>query len=157
MSVLYQPSRANVVADALSRLSIGSVAHLEEDEIDLAIVIAHNGSDSSFMSEVKAKQGLGPILVELMEAVLKESIETFFQGRDGVLRYQGRFCVPNVDDLRDQILSEAHSSQYSIHPESTKMYHDLREVYWWDGMKKHIVEYVAKCPNCQQVKAQHQK
>jgi len=37
------------------------------------------------------------------------------------------------------------------------MYYDLREVYWWNGMKKDIAGFVAKCPNCQQVKVEHQK
>ena len=37
------------------------------------------------------------------------------------------------------------------------MYHDLKHIYWWDGMKKDVAEYVAKCPNCQQVKAEHPK
>lgn len=37
------------------------------------------------------------------------------------------------------------------------MCYDLREVYWWNGMKKYIVEFVAKCSNCQQVKVKHQK
>ena len=31
MSVHYHPAKANVVADALSRLSMGSVAHVEEE------------------------------------------------------------------------------------------------------------------------------
>ena len=35
------------------------------------------------------------------------------------------------------------------------MYHDPKQIHWWDGMKKDIAEYVAKCPNCQQVKAKH--
>ena len=37
------------------------------------------------------------------------------------------------------------------------MYHDLKQIYLWDGMKKDIAEYVAKCSNCQQVKAKHLK
>ena len=37
------------------------------------------------------------------------------------------------------------------------MYHDLKQIYWWDGMKKDIAEYVAKCLNCQQIKAEHLK
>ena len=105
--------------------------------------------------DVKSKQGLDPILVELKEAVLTNSVEAFSQGGDGVLRYQGRLFVLNVDDLREQILEEAHSSRYSIHPGATKMYHDLREIYWWNGMKKDIARFVSKCPNCQQVKVEH--
>ena len=59
--------------------------------------------------------------------------------------------------MRNQILKEAHGSRHSIHWGSTKMYHDLREVFWWDGLKKDIAEFVAKCPNCQQVNVEHQK
>ena len=74
-----------------------------------------------------------------------------------MLRYQGRLYVPDVDGLRDRILEEARRSLYLIHPGSTKMYHDLREIYWWDGLKRDIEEFVAKCPNCQQVKPEHLK
>ena len=73
-----------------------------------------------------------------------------------MLSYKGRLCVHNVYALRDRILEEAHRSRYSIHPGSMKMYHNLREVYWWEGMKKEIEECVTKCPNCQQVKVEHQ-
>ncbi|MBW3919187.1 hypothetical protein HHB59_11165, partial [Neisseria meningitidis] len=78
-------------------------------------------------------------------------------GDDGVLRLQGRVCVPNVDGIRDLILAEAHSSRYSIHPGAAKMYQDLRQHYWWRRMKKDIVAYVARCLNCQQVKYEHQR
>ena len=73
------------------------------------------------------------------------------------MRYQGRLCIPNIYGLRSRILEEAHGTRYSIHPGSTKMYHNLREVFWWEGFKKDIAEFVAKCPNFQQVKAEHQK
>ena len=36
------------------------------------------------------------------------------------------------------------------------MYHDLREVICWEGLRKDIEEYVAKGPSRQQVKAEHQ-
>ena len=52
--------------------------------------------------------------------------------RDGVLSYEKILCVPNVDDLGKRILEEAHGSRCSIHPSSTKMYHDLRYVVWWN-------------------------
>lgn len=37
------------------------------------------------------------------------------------------------------------------------MYLDLQEVYWWNGMKMDIAKFVAKGPNCKQVKVNHQK
>ena len=119
MSVLYHPKKANVVADALSRLSMGSVVHFEDCKNELVRdvhrlaqlgvrlvdcnkggVVVHNDSKLSFVSDVKAKQGLDPTLVELKELVLKKFVETFSQVGDGVLRYQGRLCVCNADDLR---------------------------------------------------------
>ena len=44
-----------------------------------------------------------------------------------------------------------------MHPGSTKMYQDIKKLYWWNNMKREITEYVAKCLTCQQVKADHQK
>ncbi len=107
------------------------------------------------MTDVKAKQGFDPIVVELKATLLKKSVEAFSQGGDGVLRYQGQLCVPDVDGLREQILEEAHSSLYSIHPGATKMYDVLWKVYWWNWMKKDIAELVDKYLNCQQVKVEH--
>jgi hypothetical protein len=37
------------------------------------------------------------------------------------------------------------------------MYHDLKAIYWWYGMKRDITEYVALCNTCQRVKAEHQQ
>ena len=59
--------------------------------------------------------------MELKESFLGKLNESFSFEGDGVLRYQGILCVPNVDVLRDRILEEAHGSRYSIHPSSTKM------------------------------------
>ena len=80
--------------------------------------------------------------MELKESVLSKYNEYLSQGGDGVLRYQGRLCVPNVDNLRRQILEEAHGSPYSIHSGATKMDRDLQEIYWWNGLKRYITEFV---------------
>ena len=65
--------------------------------------------------------------------------------------------MPRVDDLIHTILIEAHSSRYSIHPGATKMYRDIKQHFWWSRMKNDIVDFVAQCPNCQQVKYEHQR
>lgn len=81
----------------------------------------------------------------------------FTKGTDGVLRYGTRLYVPDGDGLRREILEEAHMAAYVVHPGATKMYQDLKEVYWWEGLKRDVAEFVSKCLVCQQVKAEHQK
>jgi hypothetical protein len=71
-----------------------------------------------------------------------------------MLWYKKCPCVPKVKEIKELILREAHDSTYSIHPGSTKMYHDLICRYWWYGMKRVVAKYVALCNNCQRVKAE---
>nr|GEY79178.1 putative reverse transcriptase domain-containing protein [Tanacetum cinerariifolium] len=54
-------------------------------------------------------------------------------------------------------MNEAHSTRYSIHPGSNKMYYDLRGLSWWPEIKKDIAMYASKCLTCSKVKAEHQK
>ena len=90
--------------------------------------------------------------------MLKKSKAPHFREDDqGTLWYKNRICVPDVKDLQKLILSEAHDTAYSIHPGSTKMYYDLKERFWWYGMKRSVAEYVAICDTCQRVKAEHQR
>ena len=81
----------------------------------------------------------------------------FIVDREGTLRLGPRLFVLNVDELRKEIMEEAHFSAYRIHPDSTKMYHDLKDTYWWNGMKRDIAEFVSKCLTCQQVKLEYQR
>ena len=66
-------------------------------------------------------------------------------------------CVPDVDGLRQRILQEAHNAPYSVHPGVTKMYQDVKGMYWWNVMKKDVAQCVASCLTCQQVKFEHQR
>ena len=81
-----------------------------------------------------------------------------FQIRDdGVIVRGSRMCVPEIGELKREIMEEAHSLAYAMHPGSTKMYHTLMEHYWWKGMKKKIANFVSRCLTSQQVKAEHKK
>jgi len=64
---------------------------------------------------------------------------------NGTLWFEKRTCVPKVKAIGDMILREAHESTYSIHPRSTKMYLDLKEKYWWYGLKRDVAKYIALC------------
>ncbi|GJZ73567.1 putative reverse transcriptase domain-containing protein [Tanacetum coccineum] len=60
-------------------------------------------------------------------------------------------------DVRTLIMDEAHKSKYSVHQGADKMYYDLRDMYWWPGMKKDIALYVSKCLTCSKIKDEHQR
>ncbi|GKD57222.1 putative reverse transcriptase domain-containing protein [Tanacetum coccineum] len=68
------------------------------------------------------------------------------QRSDGTIYYLDRICVPLKGEVRTLIIDEAHKSKYSIHPGADKMYYDLRDRYWWPGMKKDIAEYQPEIP-----------
>lgn len=73
-----------------------------------------------------------------------------------MVHLNGRLYVPNIQELREKILCEAHCSKYIIHPRVDKMYKDMKSMYLWKGVKNYVKDYVAKCLICQQVKFKHQ-
>jgi hypothetical protein len=87
----------------------------------------------------------------------REEVPRFLIDQEGVLWYNGRLCVPRIEELKQFILKEAHDTPYSIHLEGTKMYQDLKERFWWHGMKREIASYIARCDVCQRIKAEHQR
>ncbi|XP_071921821.1 uncharacterized protein [Coffea arabica] len=139
-SINYHPGKVNVVADALSRKV--QVAGLMVKEWD--------------MLEEEA-QKTDPIIQKKLEKVQKGETLDFKLGSEGVLSFRDRIVVPVDEKLRKEILEESHRSKYTIHPGVSKMYHDVKELYWWDGLKNDVAEFVQKCLICQQVKAEHQK
>ncbi|WVZ69122.1 hypothetical protein U9M48_017960, partial [Paspalum notatum var. saurae] len=60
-------------------------------------------------------------------------------------------------ELRKKILDEAHTSMFTLHPGSNKMYQDLKQKFWWTRMKREIAKYVSECDVCKRVKADHLK
>ena len=126
-------------------------------KISQNFLTVQNWAESSLVVEVKEKQDSDPIFLELKGAVHNQIVEVFSQGEDGVFSYQGRLCVPDVGELQKHILTEAHKSWYSIHHGATKMYRDVEEVYWLNGMTRDLADIVSKCPNFKQVRVEHKK
>ena len=56
--------------------------------------------------------------------------------------------VPQLIDLREEILREFYCSQFIVHPGGMKMYHDLRYQYYWSGLKRHVEDFVRRCLTC---------
>ena len=156
ITILYDLGKANVVTNALSRKagSMGSLDHLQVSRHPLAKEVQTLANDlmrlevlekggflayvevrSFFLDKVKGKQFADEKLSRIRDMILQGEAKEAVIDEEGVLRIKVRVYVPRVDDLIHIILTEAHSSRYSIHPGATKIYHDIMQHYWWSRMK----------------------
>jgi transposase InsO family protein len=94
---------------------------------------------------------------EIKDLITEGRGPEFTEDEQGTIWFKDMICLPDIDSLRETILKEAHDSDYSIHPGSTKMYQDLKQKYWWYGLKIDVAAHVAMCDVCQSVKAEHQR
>lgn len=98
-----------------------------------------------------------PFLIKLDEKIRDGTAKEFHRNGEGeILRWKS-LCVPEDDNIRREILEEAHRTPYTTHPGSTKMYQDLKGLFWWRNLKGEVASFVQKCMVCQQVKAEHQR
>jgi hypothetical protein len=168
LGINYHPGKANVVANALSRRSHMSQLMVDSmpfelceefDKLNLRIMANTEAMEmkvgSRLIQEIRRGQLEDEKIQEIKRNFKKEKSPSFSEEDEGVLWYKGRICVPNVKELNDKILHEAHESTYSIH--RNKMYHDLKATYWWYGIKRDVAQYVALCDTCPRVKVVHQR
>ncbi|WVZ76442.1 hypothetical protein U9M48_024418 [Paspalum notatum var. saurae] len=138
MEIHYHPGKANVVADALSRKSYANMAlafmmphELCEEFERLSLGFLHHTTAAAFEAEPTLEQEIREH--QKNDEKLQEIRELHKLGKAPHFRKdeQGTLC--------------------------TKMYYDLKERFWWYGMKHAVAEYVAICDTCQRVKAEHQR
>jgi hypothetical protein len=156
------PGKANVVAGVLScrshmsQLVVDSMPFElceEFDKLNLRIVgnikAMEMNVGSSLLQEVRRGQVEDEKIQEIKRNIKVEKPLSFLKDDEGVLWCKGRIYVPDIKELKDEILCEVHKSTYFIHPGGNKMYHDIKATYWWYGMKRDIAEYATLCDTCQ--------
>jgi hypothetical protein len=106
-------------------------------------------------NEIIMSQLDDPFIMEEVRRIEEGRQSEFNLGESGSLWFQKRICVPDVTEIKELILREAHETPYSIHPGSTKMYMNLKELFWWNNMEREIAKYVSEFHTCQRVKVEH--
>jgi hypothetical protein len=166
LEVHYHPGKANVVADALSYKgdydylpAVRSAGEESSTRVLPDLSLFHITLTPTLRGEIIAAQkndaGMAHIMRRIQEGDPK--VAYFHKDAEGTLWLKDKLVVPKKEALKKKILDEAHTSRYSIHPGSTKMYHDLRQQFWWTTMKRKAARYVSECDTCQKVKADYTK
>ena len=143
----YHSGKTNVVADALSRKERINVMPLPKELIKevegLELEIKDSEHKEGRIYEMLVQPELIERIKKSQQLMIKErhselTGDEYLSVIDekGIRRFANRIWIPNIIDLKRDILSEAHESRYSIHPGSTKMYQDLKRNYWWSNMKR---------------------
>ncbi|KAL0533825.1 hypothetical protein IC582_028096 [Cucumis melo] len=162
--ILYHPGKANVVVDALSRKVAHPAALITKQapllrDFERAENAVSVGEVTSQLAQLSVQPTLrqriivaqlnDPYLVEKRRLVETGQGEDFSISSDDGLTFEGRLCVPEDSVVKTELLTEAHSSPFTMHPGSTKMYQDLRSVYLWSNMKREMADFVSRCLVCQ--------
>ncbi|KAA3461164.1 Retrotransposable element Tf2 [Gossypium australe] len=117
---------------------------------DYELVIDYHPGKANIVADTLSRKSL--YALRAMSTSLTLSDDGFILAD---LKARPLVCVSKDDELIRKILHEAHNCCLSVHLGSTKMYNNLKKLYWWPGMKRDISEFVTKCLICQQVKAKH--
>jgi hypothetical protein len=166
LEVHYHPGKVNIVADALSRkahYNYLSVVPLTGEESSIRVLpdlSLYNITLTPILRDEiiaaqKNDEGMSHIRKRIQEGDPK--VACFCEDIEGVLWFKDMLVIPKKEALKMKILNEAHTSRYSIHSGSTKMYHDLRQQFLWTRMKREIAHYVSECDTCRKVKIDYMK
>ncbi|GKD81087.1 putative reverse transcriptase domain-containing protein, partial [Tanacetum coccineum] len=146
--IRYHPGKASVVADALSRKE-----RLKPSRVRAMSMTIYSG----LKTKILEAQGEASKDLKAPAESLRGLDAQFERRGDGGIYFVNRIWIPSIGNVRKLIMDEAHTSRYSVHPGADTMYYDLRDLYWWPGMKKDIIDYVSKCLTCSKIKSEHQK
>ncbi|KAG2852205.1 hypothetical protein PC118_g18876 [Phytophthora cactorum] len=156
--VEYKPGKIDVLTDALSRRPDYELAHITRVTTDLydQIRMAYR-NDESLASLVRFLTAGKEAKSERLSPRQRSRLHRY-EWQDGLLYYRvephepPRVIVPNDEDLKFDILQEAHDAPSSGHLGREKIFLSVSQAFWWTHMYKRVARYVKTCETCQRVK-----
>jgi hypothetical protein len=150
LEVHYHSRKANVVVDTLSHKAhcnyLPAVSFTREEysirilpDLTLYNITLTPTLKEEIIAAQKNDGGMAHLRRRLSEGGPK--VNCFREDAEYILWFKDRLVVSKKEALKKKIMDEAHTSRYSIHLGSTKMYHDLKQQFWWTRMKLETARY----------------
>ncbi|GJS96655.1 putative reverse transcriptase domain-containing protein [Tanacetum coccineum] len=115
----------------------------------------HLGKANIVADALSRKERFNPNRIRALNMTIQSSIKDKILAAQNEASEAVNASAEMLRGLDDQL--EPHKSRYVVHPGADKMYYDLRDMYWWSGMKKDTTLYVSKCLTCSKIKVEHQR
>jgi hypothetical protein len=139
--------KENKVVDAINRI----VHELHATTISMYQTNLKGKISKATKADLQYKE----LVTKLQQGKMQQKVKDYELGIDEILLYKNIIYVPNYSELRGRILKEMHNVPYVGHPGYQKIVLAVKSQYYLQGMKREIVEYIAKFLECQKVKVEH--
>ncbi|GKD59274.1 putative reverse transcriptase domain-containing protein [Tanacetum coccineum] len=150
--------RNKVIASASRQLNMHQRRWLELFSDYECKIRYHPGKVNVVADALSKKERVKPKHVWAMAMTFQSGVKGMILEAQGeAFNQENVFAERLHGGVRTVIMNEAHKYMYSVHPGADKMYYNLRDMYWWPGIKRDIVTYVSECLTCAKVKAEHQR
>jgi len=146
-AVEYRPGRLNTVADALSRRDAEAV----DAATGTGAARAISGPSFAFLDAVRSATANAPDAQQLLHRLHAGDLAAPWRADAGLLLHGRRIFVPDVGDLRHQVLQLAHAAG---HEGVQKTLHRLRADFYIPGDRSLVQDWVRTCATCQRNKTE---
>jgi hypothetical protein len=149
--IVYRPGRANVAADAMSRMPHSPLLL----SITAPAIDGISGPHLSLWEDLRQLNMVDPYLLGLHKKLeAHPELMPHYKVREGLIFFKGRLVIPPTSPLKNEILHEFHSSKLAGHSGILRTLKRLAQNFFWEAMKTDVQHFVSECDVCQRNKSE---